>query len=185
MANWRDICDPFPAKTACKILRNEVGTTETGECLAERTPWRSSQSCVTGISSLLDIPTDSCLISSAHLATLVRPQKSLVGKALSATRGLAPGVVRHSPEKAILFGETVSWWTFELSDIFYFFCSGEGKGESEAPAGGGDFYWKSHGWGRVGERPGGGGLDIFFRGRNSHEGFVEKKTIRTRETRAW
>ena len=30
-------------------------------------------------------------ISSAHLATPVRPQQSLVGKALSATRGLAPG----------------------------------------------------------------------------------------------
>ena len=37
----------------------------------------------------MEIPTDSCLISSVHLATPVRPQ--LVGKALSATRGLAPG----------------------------------------------------------------------------------------------
>ena len=59
--------------------------------VAERAPWRSSQSCVTGGSAAywksLQIP----VISSAHLATPVRPQQSLVGKALSATRGLAPG----------------------------------------------------------------------------------------------
>ena len=28
----------------------------------------------------------------------------------------------------------------DVSDIFYIFCSGEGKGESKAPGGGGDFY---------------------------------------------
>ena len=32
----------------------------------------------------------------------------------------------------------------DVSDIFYFFCSGEGKGECEAPGGGGAiFYGKS------------------------------------------
>ena len=62
---------------------------------------------------------------------------------------------------------------------FYFFCSGEGKGEPEAPGGGGDFLWKIPGAGvsRVGggggargregvcgEFGGGGGAKYFFFG---------------------
>ena len=69
----------------------------------------------------------------------------------------------------------------DVSDIFYFFCSGE---ESEAPGRrGGGGYWKSQkggsprrrgggprGWeGICGEFGGGGGLNIFFQGRNSHQ----------------
>ena len=67
----------------------------------------------------------------------------------------------------------------DVSDIFHFFCSGEWKGEFEAPGRGGGaiFYGKSQGgggglpggWGRGGEGPGGclrgiwvGGLNIFF-----------------------
>ena len=46
----------------------------------------------------------------------------------------------------------------DVSDIFYFFfCSGEGKGESEAPGGArGDFNWKSQD-GEVSRAGGGGG----------------------------
>ena len=61
----------------------------------------------------------------------------------------------------------------DVSDIFYFFCSGRGKGESGAPgAGGGSvFYWKSQegggvpgggGAGKVGEFLGGGGGPKYF-----------------------
>ena len=71
-----------------------------------------------------------------------------------------------------------SWWTFRI----FFFCSGEGKGESEAPGAGGGLTFHENPRrggvsGRVGpgagEGPGGclwgifgGGLNIFFRGRN-------------------
>ena len=71
----------------------------------------------------------------------------------------------------------------DVSDIF-FFCSGEGKGESEAPGGGGGRFFIENprrgegspggaggrGAGRVSARNlGGGGPNIFFRGRNSHQ----------------
>ena len=74
----------------------------------------------------------------------------------------------------------------DVSDIFYFFCSGRGKGgvQCEASGGGGRvrFLLKIPGGGpggggaegpggclwRIGES-GGGGLDIFFRGRNVHQ----------------
>ena len=80
----------------------------------------------------------------------------------------------------------------DVSDIFYFFLFGEGEGGSEAPSGGGSvFYFKSQeGGGFPGrggaEGPGGclrqigaffgggGGLNIFFRGRNVHQ---EKKNL--------
>ena len=73
----------------------------------------------------------------------------------------------------------------DVSDIFYFFCSGEGKAESGASGrGGGRFLMKIPGGGG-GCRPGGmggeaggclrgifgggGGLNIFFWGRNPHQ----------------
>ena len=78
-----------------------------------------------------------------------------------------------------------SWWTFR---IFFFFCSGEGKGEPKGPGGGGGtiFHGKSQeggGWcprrvgaggrgaGRLfeGNLGGGGPKYFFFRGRNSHQ----------------
>ena len=73
----------------------------------------------------------------------------------------------------------------DVSDIFYFFCSGRRKGEFEAPGGGGQFFIENPRRGGVfrrggGEGPGGclqriwelgggGGLNIFFRGRNVHQ----------------
>ena len=73
--------------------------------VAERAPCRSMKRGVAGVSSLLDMPTDSCHFpcTSWHL---VRPQYSLARKALSATRGLARGGVRHSPE---IFRKMLSW----------------------------------------------------------------------------
>ena len=68
----------------------------------------------------------------------------------------------------------------DVSD--FFFCSGEGKGESVAPGRGGDRFSTenprgggfSHergvgGAGRVSEGNFGGELSIFFRGRNAHQ----------------
>ena len=73
----------------------------------------------------------------------------------------------------------------DVSDIFYFFCLGEGKGESVAPGRGGGRFFFSENPRRAGgfshERGGGeglggclrgilgGSLDIFFRGRNAHQ----------------
>ena len=72
--------------------------------------------------------------------------------------------------------KTVSWWTFKI--FFYFFCSGEGKGESRATGrGGGRFFIESsrrpggglpgageawRGAGRVSAGNGGGGAIFFF-----------------------
>ena len=56
-----------------------------------------------------------------------------------------------------------TWWTFRI--FFIFFCSGRGKGDSEAPGTGGmGFLLKIPGGGvsRTGEFFGGGGLNIFF-----------------------
>ena len=71
----------------------------------------------------------------------------------------------------------------DVSDIFYFFCSGEGKGESRATGRGGvGFLLKITGGGgesgrgqrgpRVSTGNWGGGVNIFFRGRNVHQGRV-------------
>ena len=84
---------------------------------------------------------------------------------------------------ATLVRGLLAWWMFRI--FFNFFCSGEGKGESEAPGGGGggDFLWKIPGGGGVSVWVGaegrgagwvfaetrGGGLNIFFRGRNAHQ----------------
>ena len=70
-------------------------------------------------------------------------------------------------------------------DVFriFFFCSGRGKGKSEASGGGGLFLKIPGGGGVLQEGPrgregvcgefgnlgGGGGLNIFFRGRNVHQ----------------
>ena len=60
----------------------------------------------------------------------------------------------------------------DVSDIFHFFCLGEGKGESEAPGGEGDIFLLKIP-GRVVSRAGGadwgGGVNFFFRGRNSYQ----------------
>ena len=76
-----------------------------------------------------------------------------------------------------------AWWTFRI--FFIFFLLGEGKGESEAPGGGGGRFLIENprrgggvsrrggggrGAGRVSARNSGRGeLNIFFRGRNSHQ----------------
>ena len=65
----------------------------------------------------------------------------------------------------------------DVLNIFYFFCSGEGKGEFEAPGGGEQFFIENprrgglrqvgaegRGAGRVFAGNFGGGLNIFFRG---------------------
>ena len=71
----------------------------------------------------------------------------------------------------------------DVSDIFTFLLLGEGEGESEAPGGGGDRFSIENpregggfpglgGAGRVSAANwgmGGGGLNIFFRGRNAHQ----------------
>ena len=83
----------------------------------------------------------------------------------------------------------------DVSDIFYFFRSGEGKDESEAPGrgGGGRFLIENpkKGGGLLGGGGGGGGtrglegvcgelggrgLNIFFRARNAHQ--VQNRAIR-------
>ena len=68
----------------------------------------------------------------------------------------------------------------DVSDIFYFFCSGEReRGESEAPRGGVVFIENPRrgggGEGRGGCLRGiwGGWLNIFFRGRNSHQDILQ------------
>ena len=68
-----------------------------------------------------------------------------------------------------------SWWTFRI----FFFCSGRGNGESEAPGGGGSFFIENPREGvgerdgaegpggclrRIGEFFGGGGAKFFFFG---------------------
>ena len=58
--------------------------------VAEKAPWRSLQSGVAGVHSLLEIPTDSCHFPS-HLTPSSYPNGHFAGKALSATSGLAPG----------------------------------------------------------------------------------------------
>ena len=81
------------------------------------------------------------------------------------------------------FARSKPRWTFRI--FFIFFCSGEGKGESEVAGGGGGpiFIEKCQegggslgrgggggGAGRVSAgNLGGGGLNIFFRARNSHQ----------------
>ena len=68
----------------------------------------------------------------------------------------------------------------DVSDIFYFFCLGEGKGESEAPGRwrGGRVFVENARRGGAPSRRGregvcgefrGGGPKYFFRGRNSHQ----------------
>ena len=42
---------------------------------------------------------------------------------------------QHTPPDGLDGFAGSSWWTFQIFLIF--FCSGEGKGESEAPVGGG------------------------------------------------
>ena len=59
--------------------------------VAERAPWRSSQSCVTGGQQPIGNPYRLLSFLQHTWQPPVRPQQSLVGKALSATRGLAPG----------------------------------------------------------------------------------------------
>ena len=75
---------------------------------------------------------------------------------------------------------------------YFFFCSGEGRGESEAPGGGGGCSFLEIPEGEIsqekrpgadghegmcGEFWGGGGGKYFFSGRNSHQGnhFVTKR----------
>ena len=79
----------------------------------------------------------------------------------------------------------------DVSDIFNFFLLGGGEGESEAPGGGGAFFLienPTRGGGfpggkgprgreGIGEFWGGGGLNIFFRGRNVHQVGVVRAPI--------
>ena len=82
--------------------------------------------------------------------------------------------------------------------LFIFLCSGAGKGEFEAPVGGGgcNFLLKIPGGGGgspgrgggargresvCGDLGGGGRLNIFFRGRNSHQaGLLPQGVVRRR-----
>ena len=70
----------------------------------------------------------------------------------------------------------MAWWTFRI--FFAFFCSGEGKGESEAPEKGGRIFtenprslWREGGGEGAGRVSAGnfqgGGLNIFFRVRKT------------------
>ena len=58
--------------------------------VAEKAPWRSLQSGVAGVYSLLEIPTDSYHFPS-HLTPSSDPNSHFTRKALSSTPGLAPG----------------------------------------------------------------------------------------------
>ena len=87
-------------------------------------------------------------------------------------------------------GDATKHFLVDVSDIFYFFCSGEAKGEPEGPGGGGGRFFMENprrggggfppaGGGRGGEGRegvsgefGGGALNIFFRGRKSHQDFL-------------
>ena len=74
----------------------------------------------------------------------------------------------------------------DVSDIFYFFCSGEGKGESEAPGGrgGGRFFIENPKAGVVSQEGGegqrgclrgmGGGLKVFF---SHQENYIHTKIL--------
>ena len=69
---------------------------EINPLVAERAPWRSSQSCVPGVSSLLEIPTDSCHFfctprNPCPTPTVTRGEGSFSYQGVS-TRG-----VRHTP----------------------------------------------------------------------------------------
>ena len=83
--------------------------------VAERVPWRSSQPGVAGGQRPI-IGNPYRFLSHffcTHLATPVRPQSSLVGKALSATRGLAPGGLgtrQGNFASATTTTESLIWW---------------------------------------------------------------------------
>ena len=65
--------------------------------VAERAPWRSSQSCVTGVSSLLEMPTDSC----HFFCTPGNPCATLIvtrGEGSFSYQGVSTRGLRHSPE---------------------------------------------------------------------------------------
>ena len=81
----------------------------------------------------------------------------------------------------------------DVSDIFYFFWSGEGKGEYESQGwGGGRFSIENPKGGGLQERGGGqgagklsavifflgGGVNFFFRGRNAHQGRLKQRDRR-------
>ena len=84
--------------------------------------------------------------------------------------------------KITLLRVIITWWTFRIFFIF-FSAQGREKGESEAPGGGGDRFFienpRRGGGFQEWEGPGGfsaanwgiwgGGLNIFFRGRNVHQ----------------
>ena len=59
--------------------------------VAERASWPSSQSGVTGVRSLVEIPRDCYLIAPELLTPSSDLNSQSARKALSATRGLAPG----------------------------------------------------------------------------------------------
>ena len=56
-------------------------------------------------------------------------------------RGTLPDtweIPKHIGVNTGLGAPNISWWTFRY--LVFFFCSGRGKGESEAPGGGGRFF---------------------------------------------
>ena len=93
----------------------------------------------------------------------------------------------HEMSEESLSKGSMSWWTFRI--FFIFFWYGEGKGEfrGAGKGRGSVFYWKSQeagggaptregGRGAVrGNWGGGGELNIFFRGRNAHQDVHERK----------
>ena len=92
----------------------------------------------------------------------------------------------------------ISWWAFRIFFIFFRLGGGEGGICGDREGGGLEFCWSSYegggvsGEGRGGEGAGrvsagefwGGGLNIFFRGRNSHQDFCSLSTKKRPESSA-
>ena len=94
------------------------------------------------------------------------------------------------------------YYLVDVLDIFYFCCSGEGKGKSEVGVRR-KFYWKSQEGGGLPEERGGGGAGrlsagnlgffFFFRGRNAPQillslrktGIKEPRLLNLRRLRSW
>ena len=67
--------------------------------ITERAPWRSSQSCATGGQQPIGNPYGFLSFLLHTWQPLCDPNSHSWGKALSATRGLAPRGVRHAPDE--------------------------------------------------------------------------------------
>ena len=82
--------------------------------VAERAPWRSSQSYVTGVSSLLEIPTDSCHFFCTPGNPCATPIVTR-GEGSFSYQGVSTRGVRHSPG---VFGHEHVWDLHFLENSF-------------------------------------------------------------------